>query len=182
MPSAGQGGEGRLVRTGAHKITVDPTGTAKVAGYTVGNLQLSWNIQKRSVFVAEFGQTPIDEQVLGIQVEIQFTMIERSLKVLDIAMNGLYPSTSVANARGIGRSGIHTAQDRGKAILLHPVKEGSSTARDITLRKVLLSPTAALELSDQDNQLMTVSGMCVIDDTQTDGQMLMLINETEAGV
>ena len=180
MVSAGQGGDLTLIRTGAHKVTVDPTGTPKVAGYTVGNLQLSWNTQKRTVFVAEFGQTPVDEQVLGLQVEITFSMIERSLKIFDIAFNGLYPYDGTANARGLGRSGIYTAQERGKAVLLHPVKE-TGTARDITLRKVLLSPTGAYELSDQDNQIMQVSGMCVIDDTQTDGELLMQIKETSAG-
>lgn len=180
MVSPGQGGDGTLIRTGAHKITIDPTGTAKVAGYTVGNLQLSWNIQKRSVMVAEYGQTPIDEQVLGVQIEIQFAMIERSLKIFDIAFNGLYPYTGTSNSRGIGRSGIYTAQERGKAILLHPVKE-TTTVRDITLKKVLLAPTGSYELSDQANQIITVSGQCVIDDTATDGELLMTIAETSAG-
>jgi len=181
MVSAGQGGDGSLIRTGAHKITIDPDGSPKVAGYTVGNLQLTLNTQKRQVFVAEYGQTPIDEQVLGVQIEIAFSMIERSLKILDIALNGLYPSTAVSNARGIGRSGIHTAQSRGKPILLHPLKEGASTARDIRLKKVMLSPTGAVELSDQDNQIMQVSGMCVVDDTANDGELLALIYESSAG-
>ena len=181
MVSAGQGGDGTLIRTGAHKITIDPSGTPKVAGYTVGNLQLAINTQKRQVMVAEYGQTPIDEQVLGVQIELTFSMIERSLKILDIAMNGLYPYTGTANARGIGRSGINTAQERGKAILLHPLKEGASTQRDITLKKVMLSPTGSIELSDQDNQIIQVSGMCVVDDTATDGELLMQIKEPSAG-
>jgi hypothetical protein len=182
MVSAGQGGDGSLIRTGAHKVTIDPSSTIKVAGYTVGNLTLGWNTQKRSVYVAEWGQTPIDEQVLGVQVELAFSMIERSLKIFDIALNGLYPYTGVTSARGIGRSGIQTAQDRGKAILLHPLKEGSSTRRDITLRKVLLSPTGSIELSDQDNQIWQVGGMCVVDDTQTDGTALLEIKEPTPGV
>ena len=179
--SAGQGGDVTLVRTGAHKVTIDAAGTPKVAGFTTGSLSLSINTPKRQTYVAEFGQTPIDEEVLGIQATITFSMIERSLKVFDIAFNGLYPGTGVANARTLGRSGIYTAQSRGKSITLHPVVEGSSTARDIILRKVLLSPTGTIEYSDQGDQIIQVSGMCVIDGSQSDGAMLMQIGETAAG-
>ncbi len=181
IPTAGQGGDPTLIRTGAHRVTIDAAGTPKVAGFTVGSLALAFNTPKRQVFVAEFGQTPVNEEVLGQQVTITFSMIERSLKVFDIAFNGLYPGTGVANARTLGRSGIYTAQDRGKSITLHPVVEGSSTARDIVLRKVLLSPTGNIEYSDQGDQIIQVSGMCVIDASQSDGALLMQIGETSAG-
>ena len=180
--SAGQGGDLSLIRVGAHKVTVDPSGTPKIAGYTSGNLQLTMNTQKRQVFVAEYGTTPADEEVTGLQMELGFTMIERSLKIFDIALNGLYPYTGVTSARGLGRSGIQTAQNRGKAILLHPLNESASTARDITLRKVLLTPTGAVELSDQADQMWQVGGMCVVDDSQTDGTLLALLYEPTPGV
>ena len=181
MPtSPGQSGDVTLVRVGAHKITIDPTGTAKIAGFTTGNVSLTWNVASRFVFANEFGQTPIDEQILGLQLGIQFTMLERALRVFDIALNGVYPSVGVANARTVGRGGIQTAQDRGKALLLHPIKEGSSTQRDITLRKLLLRPTGSYELSDQSDQLMSVMGTCVVDLAQSDGQFLAQFSEASA--
>ena len=184
MVSPGQGGDVTLIRTGAHKITIDPAGTPKTAGFTHGNLQLTWSVQKRTVNVAEYGTTPVDEEVTGVQLTVKFSMIERSLKVFDIAFNGLYPLNfdSATTARGIGRSGIQRAQDRGKAILLHPLSQGADTSQDITLNKVMLIPTGNIELSDQGDQIFEVEGTCVIDPTQTDGQLLALINESNAGV
>lgn len=181
MVSPGQGGDVTLIRTGAHKITIDPAGTPKTAGFTHGNLQLAWSVQKRTVNVAEYGTTPVDEEVTGVQLSVKFSMIERSLKVFDIAFNGLYPLAG-ATSRGIGRSGIQRAQSRGKAILLHPLSAGASTAQDITLNKVLLIPTGNIELSDQGDQIFEVEGICVIDPSQADGQLLALINESSPGV
>lgn len=180
MVSPGQGGDVTLIRTGAHKITIDPGGAAKTAGFTHGNLQLTWSVQKRQVNVAEYGTTPVDEEVTGVQLSVKFSMIERSLKVFDIAFNGLYPLATAA-ARGVGRSGIQRAQDRGKSILLHPLSQGVSTAQDITLNKVMLIPTGNIELSDQGDQIIEVEGLCVVDPTAADGQLLALFNESNAG-
>ena len=180
MLSPGQGGDVTLIRTGAHKITIDPAGTPKTAGFTHGNLQLTWSVQKRLVNVAEYGTTPVDEEVTGVQLSVKFSMIERSLKVFDIAFNGLYP-LATASGRGIGRSGIQRAQSRGKSILLHPLSQGASTVQDITLNKVLLVPTGNIELSDQGDQIIEVEGTCVVDTTATDGQLLALFNESNPG-
>jgi len=181
MPtSPGQVGEVTNVRVGAHKITIDPTGVSKIAGFTTGSVALSWGVQSRFVLANEFGGTPIDEEIFGLQLGISFSMLERALRVFDIALNGLYPSVAVANARTLIRGGIVTAQDRGKAILLHPIKEGASTQRDITLRKILLRPTGNYELSDQGNQIMQVTGTCVVDMAQSDGQFLAQFSEPTA--
>lgn len=114
MVSPGQGGDVTLIRTGAHKITIDPAGTPKTAGFTHGNLQLTWSVQKRTVNVAEYGTTPVDEEVTGVQLTVKFSMIERSLKVFDIAFNGLYPLNfgSATTARGIGRPPAQVGQRR----------------------------------------------------------------------
>ena len=183
MVSPGQGGDVTLIRTGAHKITIDPAGTAKTAGFTHGNLQLTWSVQKRLVNVAEYGATPVDEEVTGVQLSVKFSMIERSLKVFDIAFNGLYPLNygGATTSRGIGRSGIQRAQSRGKSILLHPLSQGASTLQDITLNKVLLTPTGNIELSDQGDQIIEVEGTCIVDPTQADGQLLALFNESNPG-
>src|SRR5487761_548626 len=118
MPSPGQGGDITLVRTGAHKITVDPTGTPKTAGFTHGNLSFTVTVNKRDVLVAEYGMPPADIEITGQRVVVKWTMIERSLKILDIALQGIYPLNYYAATtnRGIGRSGIQRATTRGGTI------------------------------------------------------------------
>jgi hypothetical protein len=184
MPSPGQGGDVTLIRTGAHKVTVDPNGTPKSAGFTKGNLQLTFSVNKRPVQVAEYGTTPVDEEVTGLTLSVKFSMIERSLKVLDIALNGLYPGNyfSATTNRGIGRSGIQRASVRGKTILLHPLSQGASTAEDITLQQVLLVPTGNIEYSDQGDQVIEVEGTCIVSPTAADGSLLAIINEANVGV
>lgn len=177
MPlSAGQAGDANLVKTGAHRLTYG----GNIAGFTTGNVQLNFDTQSRLVLVNEYGQTPVDEHVLGSQVSVNFSMIERSLKILDIALRGLYPGLGTASARGLGRADIHTAQGRGLPLTMHPISE-TTTQRDITIRKLLLRPSGPIEFSDQDSQIWPVTGTAVIDTDQSDGELLILIREPTAG-
>ncbi|HEV3004316.1 MAG TPA: hypothetical protein VGX78_07630, partial [Pirellulales bacterium] len=108
----------------------------------------------------------------------------RSLKVLDIALNGLYPGNyfSATTNRGVGRSGIQKSSVRGKTILLHPLSQGASTSEDITLQQVLLTPTGNIEYSDQGDQVIEVEGTCIVSPTAADGSLLAIINESNVGV
>lgn len=182
MVSPGQGGDVTLIRTGAHKVTIDPTpGVNTVVGFTQGNLQLSFSVNKRQVMVAEYGSTPVDERVTGVQLSVRFSLPETSIKTLKIAFQGLYPGAPSGGV-GIGRSGIISAQTYGKKILLHPVAEGSATTYDITLNKVMLTPTGNVELSDQGERVYEVEGTCVVDPSGTDGTLLAQILTPDAGV
>jgi hypothetical protein len=183
MVSPGQGGDITLVRTGAHKITVDPAGTPKTAGFTHGNLTFSVTVNKRDVLVAEYGTTPADIEITGCRCVVKWTMIERSLKILDIALQGLYPYgyLTAGTERGIGRSGIQRASVRGKGILLHPLSQGAGTNQDITLQQAIITPTGNVELSDQGDQLWEVEADCIVSPSASDGQLLALINEANVG-
>lgn len=183
MVSPGQGGDITLVRTGAHKITVDPSGTPKTAGFTHGNLTFTVTVNKRDVLVAEYGTTPADIEITGCRCLVKWTMIERSLKILDIALQGIYPYAyqSSTTERGVGRSGIQRASVRGKQILLHPLSQGASTVQDITLQQAIITPTGNVELSDQGDQLWEVEADCIVSPSASDGQLLALINEANLG-
>lgn len=176
--SPGQGGDPLLIVTGAHKITV---GT-QVVGFTTGNVQLSYNVNKRQVYVNEFGQTPVNEEVLGLTLGIKFTLPEKSLKVMDIAYNGLYPAGqfSATLNRGLGRNGVVDAQSSGKSVTLHPIAV-TGTAEDIVLNKVLLTPTGNTELSEQNQRMIEVEGTCVVDLTKTNGAYLATLNTANVG-
>ena len=180
--SAGQGGDPTLIRTGAHKITVDPAGINKVVGFTHGNLQLTISPSSRTVNANEFGTTPVDIRITGVTASIKFSILERSLKTLDIAYNGLYPSgyLTAGTSRGIGRSGVQSAQSRGLEILLHPISV-TGTGEDITLNKVMLVPTGSWTLDETNEQIIDVEGTCVIDISKSDGALLLSIGETSAG-
>lgn len=195
MPlSPGQGGDITLRRVGAHKITVDPTGTPKTVGFTQGTLAITITINTREVLVAEYGTSPADIEITGAKVMAKWTMIESSLKTLDIALGASKPANYGNNAvlsRGVGTSGIQRAQDYtvdgadvpgvGKEILLHPLIEGSNTVRDITLWKCVITPTGDWELSDQGDMLIAVQAETVVNIAGTDGQLLALINEANVG-
>jgi hypothetical protein len=184
MPSPGQGGDITLVRTGPHKITVDPAGTPKTAGFTHGNLAFTITVNKRDVLVAEYGTTPADIEITGCRCVVKWTMIERSLKIFDIALQGLYPAgyeSATTLNRGLGRSGIQRASVRGKSILLHPLSQGSATVQDITLQQAIITPTGNVELSDQGDQLWEVEADCIVSPSATDGELLAIINEANVG-
>lgn len=183
MVSPGQGGDITLVRTGAHKITVDPAGTPKTAGFTHGNVNFTITVNKRDVLVAEYGSTPADIEITGCRCTVKWSMIERSLKILDIALQGIYPlnSGTVTTNRGVGRSGIQRASVLGKQVLLHPLSQGAATVQDITLQQAIITPTGNVELSDQGDQLWEVEADCIVLPSATDGELLAIINESSVG-
>lgn len=175
MASPGQGGVAANLRRGAHKITFGST----VCGYTMGNVQMSINPQIENVFVNEFGQTPVDIDILGFQLQCGFTMPENSLKILDVALNGLYGSEATANARTIGRSGIQRGLDRGAQLTLHPISR-TDTLEDIVFHKAVIVPTGTVELSDQGHKNWEVMAHAILDDTRTSGDMVAQIYQSTA--
>jgi len=176
--STGQGGDTTLIKTGAHKITV---GT-QVVGFTSGGVQLTFSVSKRIRKVNEYGDTPVDEIVTGVQISVRMHIAERSLKTWDIAFNGLYPGNqfSATTNRGIGRSGVYTAVGQGKQVTLHPISV-TGTAEDLVLNKVLLAPTGNWQLDEQGDQVLEVEGSCVIDTTQANGSLLAILNTVAPG-
>lgn len=191
MPvSPGQGGDITLRRVGAHSISVTQNNVTKKAGFTRDSLALTIAVNTREVFVSEYGTTPADIEVTGEKVTAKFTMVESSLKTLDIALGGLHPLNFQNNAilsRGIGRSGIKRTQPGpnggfGAQIVLHPLAEGNSTQRDVTVFNALITPTGDWELSDQGDMIIPVQAEGVINTAGTDGELLALINEYNVGV
>lgn len=191
MVSPGQGGDITLRRVGAHKVTVSQGAWTKTAGFTHGNLSLTITVNTREINVAEYGTTPADIEVTGEKIVAKWAMIESSLKTLDIALSGIHPLNyqGATTSRGVGRSGVLRAQGgpgttggKGVQLLLHPLAEGSGTGRDITIYNALITPTGDFELSDQGDMLMNVQAEGVIQTTGTDGALLALLNEYNAGV
>lgn len=183
MPlSSGQGGDISVRKRSAHKITVDPAGKNKTVGFTVGNTTITISPQTEEIMVAEFGTTPVDIDVTGVKVVVKWSMTERSLKTLDIALDAIYPQNawSVTANRGIGFSGIKRASVRGKKIVLHPI-DTSGTTEDITLNKALLLISGSTELSDKGSQVFDVEAHCIVDPTASEGEWLASIAEAAAG-
>ena len=185
MVSPGQGGDVTLIRSAAHKVTFDPSGHNKTAGFTHGNLTVTVTANKRDVLVAEYGSTPVDIEITGQRCTVKWTMIERSLKILDIALSGLYPfnawNSTAPGVRGVGRSGIQRAQTLGKQIVLHPLNR-TDTNEDITLQQAIVYPTGNVELSDQGDQLFEVEADCIVLPSANDGELLAIIGATAPGV
>lgn len=187
--SPGQGGDITIRRVGAHKVTVTSQGASRVAGFTQGSLTIAIAPTTREVLVAEYGSTPADIEVTGVKLTCKWTMLESSLKTLDIALSGIHAGNwgnDSILSRGIGRSGVKRAQPGinggfGSEILLHPLAEGSGTGRDVTLWNALVTPTGDQELSDQGDMLLPVQAECVISTGEADGQLLALINEYQLG-
>lgn len=184
MVSPGQGGDGSLIRSSAHKISVTQNGVTKTCGFTHGNLQLTVTANKRAVTVAEYGSTPILHEVTGQTCVVKWTMIEWSLKILDIALQGIYPfnwqSATAPGTRGIGRSGIRRTLDFPASIVLHPLYR-SDTNEDITLQQAMITPTGSVELSDQGDRMWDVEAECSILASASDGELLAILGATAAG-
>ncbi|MDE2098813.1 MAG: hypothetical protein KGL39_16290 [Patescibacteria group bacterium] len=189
--SPGQGGDITLRRVGPHRVTVTPgaTNAPKTVGFTQGNLAITITPNVREVYVAEYGTTPADIEITGVKFSAKFTMVESSLKTLDIALSGIHAGNAFNDsilARGIGRSGVKRVQPGvnggfGCELLLHPLAEGSGTGRDVTIWNALVTPSGDWELSDQGDMLIPVQAEGVVSTAEADGQLLALIAEYNQG-
>lgn len=185
MVSPGQGGDVTLIRTGAHSVSVVTPAIPgpKKVGFTRGAITLNFAVSSRSVLVSEYGATPVDEYVIGVVLTVKFSMVERSLKVLDIALNGIYPLNYglATTNRGVGRSGVMKSTVRGGTVTLHPLSV-TGTGQDIVLQQVMLKPTGAISIDENGEELFEVEGLCTVLASGSDGALLATINETNVGI
>lgn len=134
------------VKLGVCKVTFD----GQDLGYTKGGVEVSVKTETHKVMVDQFGKTPINEYVMGREVQVKVPLAETTLENLVRIMPGASlvtdatdPTKKVVNVpTGIGTNLL----DIAKTLVLHPIgKADSDKSDDFTVFKA--ATAGALQFS-----------------------------------
>jgi hypothetical protein len=134
------------VKLGVCKVTFGGTDL----GYTKGGVEVSVKTETHKVMVDQFGKTPINEYIMGREVQVKVPLAETTLDNLVKIMpgaalltDGVDPTKKVVNVpTGIGSNLLDIAQ----TLVLHPVgKPDSDKSDDFTVFKA--ATAGALQFS-----------------------------------
>ena len=134
------------VKLGVCKVTFD----GQDLGYTKGGVEVSVKTETHKVMVDQFGKTPINEYVMGREVQVKVPLAETTLENLVKIMPGaalvtdsVDPTKKVVNVpTGIGSNLL----DIAKVLVLHPIgKPDSDKGDDFTVFKA--ATAGALQFS-----------------------------------
>lgn len=148
------------------KITFGST----VIGVTeVDSLEINVDKQIRDVFCDEFGANPVGENFLGHMIEVSFAIKEEVQENLAIALAEAYDGGSYIF---LGRRPGYDLADSAAALLLHPIAQGATTTRDITLYKAVCISMDAIPLHQGSERIYAVTFRALVDATKTDRDYL----------
>lgn len=134
------------VKLGVCKVTFD----GQDLGYTKGGVEVSVKTETHKVMVDQFGKTPINEYIMGREVQVKCPLVETTLDNLVKIMPGatlvtdsVDPTKKVVNVpTGIGGNLL----DIAKTLVLHPIgKPDSDKSDDFTVFKA--ATAGALQFS-----------------------------------
>lgn len=124
------------VKLGVCKITFD----GQDLGYTKGGVEVTVTSETKEVMVDQFGNTPINEYIMGRKVTVKVPMAETTLENLvrimpgaTLVTDGTDPTKKVVKVpTGIGSNLLSIA----KKMVLHPIgKPDSDKSEDFTVFK-----------------------------------------------
>lgn len=134
------------VKLGVCKVTFD----GQDLGYTKGGVEVSVKTETHKVMVDQFGKTPINEYIMGREVQVKVPLAETTLENLVKIMPGatlvtdaVTPTKKVVNVpTGIGSNLL----DIAKTLVLHPIgKPDADKSDDFTVFKA--ATAGALQFS-----------------------------------
>lgn len=134
------------VKLGVCKVTFD----GQDLGYTKGGVEVSVKTETHKVMVDQFGKTPINEYIMGREVQVKCPLAETTLENLvkimpgaTLVTDGVDPTKKVVNVpTGIGSNLL----DIAKVLVLHPIgKPDSDKSDDFTVFKA--ATAGALQFS-----------------------------------
>ena len=134
------------VKLGVCKVTFD----GQDLGYTKGGVEVSVKTETHKVMVDQFGKTPINEYIMGREVQVKVPLAETTLENLvkimpgaSLITDGVDPTKKVVNVpTGIGSNLL----DIAKVLVLHPIgKPDSDKSDDFTVFKA--ATAGALQFS-----------------------------------
>lgn len=104
-------------------------------GYTKGGVEVEVSTEKYTVTVDQFGNTPINDYLIGRSIMVTTPLAETTVENLVATMPGATLVTAVGGASkaevttGVGTNLIDLAQK----LILHPISAGADMSEDITI-------------------------------------------------
>ena len=148
-------------------------------GHTKGGIVFKYAPKFKDITVDQYGETPIDKVLIGEEVTIKVNLAEPQVAQLNQAMPaGGHTVGASAERLAIGTDSGYSTRADGKALVLHPVSLGASTAEDITIYKAVASEPVELNFEVDNQRVYEVTFTALIDETNGNGRRLGHIGST----
>ena len=148
-------------------------------GVSVGDTEVSYELQTRERLTARMGETPIDIIHIGEKASVTVPLAEQDVTVLEAA----FPEGSTTSTtRYFGRIPGGTMSTHAGALLVRPVDLDASddSSQDIVLYKAVVTSMGPIGYNVQADRIFAVTFTAYAYDTNDDGKKLGYIKGAAA--
>lgn len=148
-------------------------------GHTKGGVELSYEPIYHDVTVDKFGETVVEQYLMGEKMTVKVPLAEFTIANLKVAMpNGTF--AGAANRRILlGKSAGSKTSALAAQLVLHPINQGTRV-NDIVLHKAVVTSTIELAMKVDEEKIIEVEFQALLDESKTDGNYLGLIGDSTA--
>jgi hypothetical protein len=156
---------------GAAQITLGGTDLGGVRGVT-----LTVETEVVDMGVDQYGNSLLDQATSSERVSVEIGIAEHDIDRFKDAI----PAATKENAKlvTVGRTASHRLEQYAKELIIHPLSQGTSKDRDITIYKAISNGSFELSYSPEEQRIFTVTFHGLIDLTKDDGNLLFAIGDT----
>ncbi|MFH1558017.1 MAG: hypothetical protein ABII76_24700 [Pseudomonadota bacterium] len=142
-------------------------------GHTSGGVQIGWEQTKREVKADQYGDSLLDEIVVGEGATIKCSLREHGVANLQV----IFPL-----ARTNGSSYVYLGEipgtklgDDAAELIIRPYASGSATTKDFTFYKAVVSEVGEMSRDNEGHAEWDVTFRAYLDTSRSEGDMLCKI-------
>lgn len=147
-------------------------------GHTKGGVTVSYAPELHEVTVDKYGNTPVDEVLIGEKFVVRAPLAESTLANIQVAIpEGTTSGTKVTIGTDAGQSMAADA----KELVLHPIaNESDDLSEDVVIYKALVTNTIEIPFLFDGEKVLEVEFTALLDESKSNRNRLGLIGDSTA--
>lgn len=160
------------VKIGVCSVTFDDVDL----GHTKGGVVLSYAPEYHDVTVDKYGNTPVDEVLIGERFVARVPLAEATLANIQVAIPaGETDGSKVTVGKDSGESMAASAAE----LVLHPIANDSDDlSEDVVIYKAVVTNTVEVGFTYDGERVLEVEFTALIDESKSSGNRLGLIGDS----
>ena len=152
-------------------------------GLTKGGTEFAYTPEFHTITVDQFGNTPINEYLIGEKAEAKAILAESTLaQIKAICPMAAQVIDGIKSKLTFGSKPGLELLSRSKKLVLHPLSMGADLSLDVTIYKAAIKSELKLNYKLDGEYLYEVTFAALIDGTKVDGNYLFCIGDESAAL
>lgn len=167
------------VKMGVCSVTYD----GNDLGLTKGGTEFSYTPSYHTITVDQFGNTPINEYLIGEVASAKVILAESTLALIKAVCPSAAQVVDGAKSKlTFGSKPGLELLSRSKKLVLHPLSMGTDLSLDVTIYKAAIKSELRLNYKVDAEYVYEVTFSALIDETKGDGNLLFCIGDESAAL